>query len=118
MSYIKDLNSQYEWLRKKTREFSDSLSNDATICDGVMKWKSNNHCVPRDVAELAIYIGLPVDMDKHEKARDEETERFLASYRKQQKNRKRTQEELFEMRAAFGIGETVIDIITGERITL
>jgi len=47
--------------------------------------------------------------------RDRETQAFLAEYRRANKGRKRSAEEIFEMRAAFGPGETVVDVITGER---
>ena len=48
----------------------------------------------------------------------EDTETFLKRYREQQKNKVYSEEELYEMRAAFGEGETVVNVVTGKRITL
>ena len=64
-----------------------------------------------DLLEKLTYI-----TDKVEAAREAETDAFLESYRKA--NHRRSAEELSEMRAAFGTGTTVVDIITGERIRL
>ena len=45
--------------------------------------------------------------------REAQTAEFLASYRHEV-----TEEERTEMRAAFGTGATVVDIISGKRIRL
>ena len=47
------------------------------------------------------------------------TQKTLAEYTNAQKNRtaEQIQEERWEARAAFGAGETVVNIITGERYT-
>jgi hypothetical protein len=48
----------------------------------------------------------------------EETRKILADYREQMKNHKPSPEQLHEMRAAFGAGKTVVNLITGKRIKL
>jgi hypothetical protein len=52
-------------------------------------------------------------------ARDIHTTAFLKEYTIAQKNRSAEQirEERFEARAAFGPGETVVNVITGEKYT-
>src|SRR6056300_1216457 len=52
-------------------------------------------------------------------ARDAHTTAFLKEYTVAQKNRSAEQirEERWEARAAYGPGETVVNIITGERFT-
>lgn len=52
-------------------------------------------------------------------ARDIHTTAFLKEYTVAQKNRSAEQirEERFEARAAFGPGETVVNVITGEKYT-
>lgn len=45
---------------------------------------------------------------------DKVVEQFLAEYREARKNHTPSEEELFEMRAAFGEGSTVVDVITGQ----
>ena len=69
-----------------------------------------------DQLEKLTYITDKVDVEATKAAREAETDAFLESYRKA--NNRRSAEELSEMRAAFGTGTTVVDIITGERIRL
>ena len=71
-----------------------------------------------DLLEKLTYITDKVDVEATKAAREAETNAFLESYRKANQNRRRSSEELNEMRAAFGTGTTVVDIITGERIRL
>ena len=52
------------------------------------------------------------------KKRDAQTERELKAYRESMRNHQYSDEELFEMRAAFGEGATVVDVITGQQIPL
>lgn len=69
-----------------------------------------------DMLEKLTYITDKVDAEATKAAREAETDAFLESYMKA--NHRRSAEELSEMRAAFGTGTTVVDIITGERIRL
>ena len=69
-----------------------------------------------DQLEKLTYITDKVDVEATKAAREAETDAFLESYRKA--NHRRSNEELNEMRATFGTGTTVVDIITGERIRL
>jgi len=50
----------------------------------------------------------------------EETDRFIEEYKKNRANRSAEEiaEERYEMRAAFGPGETVVNVLTGERTEL
>ena len=69
-----------------------------------------------DMLEKLTFITDAVDAKATAAARDEEVSRSLSAYRA---NRKPVnEEEKNEMRAAFGKGQTVVDILTGERITL
>ena len=69
-----------------------------------------------DMLEKLTYITDAVDAEATAAARDEEVSRSLSAYRE---NRKPVnEEEKNEMRAAFGKGQTVVDILTCERITL
>ena len=51
-------------------------------------------------------------------AREKHTIETLTEYAEHMKNYVPSDEELFEMRAAFGEGETVVNVITGQRIKL
>lgn len=55
-------------------------------------------------------------LDKTVEARDAEDTQFIKNYMTQ--NRNPSDEELLEMKAAFGEGATVIDVLTGKRIQL
>ena len=86
--------------------------------DGVVRWTSNNRVMPKDCREIlshTVYRDLYSE-DASRAAEEAETAAFLDSYRKNYKGP--GEEEKAEMRAAFGTGATVVDIITGERIRL
>ena len=69
-----------------------------------------------DMLEKLTYITDKVDEEATAAARDEEVSRSLAAYRANAKPA--SEEEKNEMRAAFGKGKTVVNILTGERIRL
>ena len=69
-----------------------------------------------DMLEKLTYITDTVDEEATKAARAEEVSRSLEAYRRSYKGP--TEEEKAEMRATFGTGNTVVDIITGERIRL
>ena len=86
--------------------------------DGVVRWTSNNRVMPKDCREIlshTVYRDLYSE-DASRAAEEAETAAFLDSYRKNYKGP--GEEEKAEMRAAFGTGATVVDVITGERIRL
>lgn len=78
------------------------------------------NCIGRvlmsDMLEKLTYVTDEVDEEATKAARDEEVTRSLAEYRRNAKPA--SEEELSEMRAAFGGGQTIVNILTGERITL
>lgn len=78
------------------------------------------NCIGRalmdDMLEKVEHLTDKADREATRAARTEENEKALEEYRRNQ--RKATAEELAEMRAAFGEGETVVDIITGRRYSL
>ena len=69
-----------------------------------------------DMLEKLTYVTDAVDTEATTKAREEETAKTLEEYRKNA--RPATEEELDEMRAAFGKGKTVVNIITGQKYHL
>ena len=86
--------------------------------DGVVRWTSNNRVMPKDCREILSHTAYR-DLFSEEASRaaeDAETAAFLESYRKNYTGP--SEEEKAEMRAAFGSGTTVCNIITGERIRL
>jgi len=84
----------------------------------VVRWVSNDRVPPADCLKEMFRQGLVIEseMTASKKARDAETAAFVAEYRANYKGP--SAEELFEMRAAFGAGETVVNVITGRKIRL
>ena len=78
------------------------------------------NCIVRvlmyDMLEKVLHITDKASAEATRAARQAETAAFLEEYRKNYEGP--TEEERAEMRAAFGEGETVVDIITGQRISL
>lgn len=84
------------------------------------KYGVARNCIGRvlmdDMLEKLSYITDKVSAIATREARAEENAAFFEEYRRNQKPA--TAEELSEMRAAFGEGETVIDIISGRTYSL
>ena len=78
------------------------------------------NCIGRvlmaDLLEKLALVTDKADVAATNAAREAEVTKELESYRANKKPH--TAEELAEMRAAFGPGTTVVDILTGEKITL
>lgn len=78
------------------------------------------NCIGRvlmaDLLEKLALVTDKADVAATNAAREAEVAKELESYRANKKPH--TAEELAEMRAAFGPGITVVDVLTGEKITL
>lgn len=97
--------------RAAAERLRDNLVNKTwTDDDGALHWCSNDTPVPLDVFKDA----LQVPPAAQQVVRDQHTAEFLARYREQMKDYQPSDEERFEMRAAFGPGETVVNVITGQ----
>lgn len=91
---------------------------DAYVKDGVVYWKSNDRCPFEDMLTDFMEADFITDLEllltlQEKKKQDHES---IAAYIKAQANRTEEQiaEERFEARAAFGAGEKVVNIFTGE----
>ena len=105
---------------KEIRKMEESQMNGEIFfgADGVVRWTSNNRVMPKDCREILSHTAYR-DLFSEEASRaaeDAETAAFLESYRKNYTGP--SEEEKAEMRAAFGTGSTVVDVITGKRIRL
>lgn len=84
----------------------------------VLKWISNDRCIPHDIMLDLKRYGM-VDAITVETTRiveREETERAIERWRHGMRMSAAAKaEEVAEMRAAFGPGKTVVNILTGER---
>jgi hypothetical protein len=87
--------------------------------DGVPKWLTNRHVIPQDFIEENFINKLPMfSQFNTDLTRDMQNRDLLEAYRKRMKNHKPDDEEMYEMRAAFGRGTTVVNAITGKRTRL
>ncbi len=98
------------------RDSSEMIKDTYRDEDGILRWKSSHRVPPQDCLEE---MGLS-DEDLHHcrLARDHEIDEFLTAYRKQMEDHEHSAEELFEMRAAFGPGAEVVNVITGKKTRL
>jgi hypothetical protein len=116
-----------EWLGKHGAFWKNDADNkvkkyfeDASEVDGVIRWNKSKNVPPSELLELWAYVGL-IDQwtfQRSTDARDKAQAEFAKQYRETRAKQGYSQEQLFEMRSAFGAGATVVNAITGERITL
>jgi len=87
-----------------------------TIDNGIARWTSNNNVPFADMIAAMIIIGEDLNAEACEEARQADNARFIEQYIKGQASRTEEQlaEEAYEARAAFGPGEKLVNIITGE----
>ena len=87
--------------------------------NGVYVWATNGRIPPNDaIVEYGIDKLPGFNQELHNQVRNEQTSSFLADYKEKMKNHKPSAEELYEMRAAFGPGATVVNIITGKKVRI
>lgn len=84
--------------------------------DGAIRWIKSGNYVPDDCCEMLEWANYPFDREATAIKRDKQIDEFIKEYRSQP--HQYTEEELYEMRSAFGEEETIVNVITGERITL
>jgi len=106
-------NAEQEIAKMQERADNDEIR---TNTEGGAFWNKSGNYLPADCAEVLSYTDFPFSLEATAKARETQTAMQLEAYRKSYKGP--NEEEKVEMRAAFGIGSTVVDIITGERIRL
>jgi hypothetical protein len=85
----------------------------------VLRWASNNQSPFDDLTGLWVRLGTITaeQANATEYSRKQDSEAFMREYRETQPA-EASAEEMFEMRAAFGEGVTVIDALSGRRTTL
>ena len=91
--------------------------------DGAVKWVSSGNYLPEECAQMLAYALTDAEdpvfsLVNTEKKRNAQDEEFLTRYTESRKNARLSPEERYEMECAFGKGETIVNILTGERITL
>jgi len=82
--------------------------------NGELRWKSNDAVIGLDTFKSACVEAPATQQAEYE----QDVKKAVAEYRKAKENYQYSPEELFEMKAAFGEGTTVIDILTGKKTKL
>lgn len=87
--------------------------------NGVVRWNSSNNVPPNDILTEFLVGGLVSQEEvlRSISKRKEEEIAFLEAYVARRQKYGYSDEEKFEMRAAFG-DEEVVDVFTGETINL
>lgn len=98
--------------RRESRDEHRTVAAAYSTDGRVWRWVSNDNVCPLDACKE---YGIPCDVSMQDAARQKEVAEFVASYRKSQRGRKLSAEERYEMRAAFGPGQTVVNVLTGRR---
>ena len=106
-------NAEQEIAKMQARADNDEIR---TNMNGAAFWNSNGNYLPADCAEILSHTDFPFSLEETAKARKAQNEAFLETYRKNYKGS--SEEEKAEMRAAFGTGATVVNVITGQRTRL
>jgi hypothetical protein len=83
--------------------------------NGIVRWKSNGRVPFDDALEAFAAIGKTFNMAASNAARERDADAFFDQLRRSAKSVKHNSEMAFEMRAAFGEGADVVDVITGQR---
>lgn len=118
-SYIEAINNpERKVFYEDAKRIADSFETEAYVKNGIVRWNSNDRIPPTDVLELWYFLEKDFSIGKSIEESEKETREFLKNYRKKNINRTYSEEERFEMEAAFGKGATVVDVITGKEITL
>lgn len=76
------------------------------------RWESNNAYCPLSSCRD---FGIPADLQAQDAALTAEARTFFAAYRRMQRGRRPSAEHRAELRAAFGPGVVVVDVISGRR---
>lgn len=118
------MNNYHEMKAKReaaelARNIEYAQKSDYTITNGIVRWDSNNQVPPADMVEAIATFEDSVDVEASKAARQIDNAAFIEQYIKAQANRSEDQirEERMEARAAFGPGETVVNVFSGERYT-
>lgn len=90
------------------------------IEDGTARWDTNGAYLMSDLIEVLMHSKLAslIDVEKQTEVRNRQNDEKIQAYKERMKNHVYSEEELYEMRCAFGEGTTIVDVFTGKEITL
>jgi hypothetical protein len=93
---------------------------DETVDAPVVRWKSNNNIPPEECIDAFLKAGFITEQESinSTEQREIETAASIQKYIERMKNHVPSDEDVFEMRSAFGDGSIVVNVITGKRTQL
>lgn len=109
-------NPKFPYQRDFTERLAHTIATEMTINNGIARW-GNGSLVPMACAEFAAYLGYPVDLPRQDIALKEDAKKLFERLESAPK-RTISDEERFELQAAFGTGKTIVNVLTGERIAI
>lgn len=105
------------WQKKAHEDIERILKNVEVDDDGAARWKNNGGYLMDDVIEKLLVGGADwFDVELTKAKRREQVKKIVANARKSKCEP--SDEELYEMKAAFGSGTTVVNVLTGKKIRL
>ncbi len=108
------------WKKEAQKELerikADFLTGKITIDESGVARNCIGRVLMSDMLEKLAMVTDRVSVEATTRAREQEVAESLAEYRKNA--RPATEEERMEMRAAFGEGTTVVNVLTGEETEL
>ena len=100
------------------RVANDLATGKITIDENGVAYNCIGRPLMSDMAEKVALVTDRINREATAKAESEAAAKHIEAYRANRRQNGYTAEELHEMRAAFGEGTTVVDILTGKKINL
>lgn len=110
--WVKSAQAELESVRK------DLEAGEITIDANGVAYNCIDRVVAPHILERLTYVTDRVNVEATKKASDAEAHQAAVAYRAAMANHVPSDEEMYEMRAAFGAGATIIDVLTGQTICL
>lgn len=108
------------WVANAKKEVARAVEwadKDAIVeADGAIKWVTSGNYIPDDFCEKLEYAGYNFSREATATKREAQTEASIKEYI--ENYRGPSEEEMAEMRAVFGTGTVVVDVISGAKIQL
>ena len=89
-----------------------------TIDDQGVAWNCIGRPLMRDLAAKVALVTDRIDLEATAQASSAEAAKSIAAYRASREKNGYSDEEIHEMRAAFGPGTTITDLLTGKTFNL
>ena len=114
--HINELEDSLGLRQHRVTIMDEGRKNTAYLQNGVLRWVTSGNVPFDDMVQKFIADGFKVDAEACRAARNDDLNEVAVNYRKQREEYGYSDEEMFEMRAAFGEGVPVVDLFTGKVI--